>query len=402
MDCLLEKFYMESSGKYKMKLIAGKEGIHRHVSWMHILEDRQIAEFIHGDELVFTTGLTCINKEWLLDLIHSLNEKNACGLVINIGPHIRAIYKEAISLCDYLNFPLLTIPWEIKLVDVTRDFSRQILKAEQRELSVAAAVKNAIFYPQVEEQYLPHLQRAGYDIHGMYQVLMIGVKGEFLQEEVLDWQKNLKNRIHFLNEKSISFSYLNDMAVVFVSTGTERLAPYIDRFLAQIEKENGKNPNVHPYLGLGSFASGVKNLSRSFQHAVAAMGIAKIKNQAMIRYEHMGSYKLLVDGADRATQKEFLQEMLGKLSSYDQKNHTDYLTVLRLYLQYDGSVQKVAQRSFCHRNTINYKIKKITQILDIDFKSNEATMNLLLAFQIYDIIFAENDGGTDFTGAPIS
>ena len=43
-----------------------------------------------------------------------------------------------------------------------------------------------------------------------------------------------------------------------------------------------------------------------------------------------------------------------------------------MYLKYDGSVQKVAEETFVHRNTINYQLAKIKKILGNNLKTFEA------------------------------
>ncbi|MEO1816816.1 MAG: helix-turn-helix domain-containing protein [Acetobacterium sp.] len=44
---------------------------------------------------------------------------------------------------------------------------------------------------------------------------------------------------------------------------------------------------------------------------------------------------------------------------------------MRLYLEHDGSIQAVADASFTHRNTINYRMKKIRQLLNMDLTTME-------------------------------
>ena len=59
---------------------------------------------------------------------------------------------------------------------------------------------------------------------------------------------------------------------------------------------------------------------------------------------------------------------------------------LRMYLEYDGSVQRVAEETFVHRNTINYQLAKVKKILGNDMKTLEDRLNLLLAFCIETLI----------------
>ena len=71
---------------------------------------------------------------------------------------------------------------------------------------------------------------------------------------------------------------------------------------------------------------------------------------------------------------------------YDRDNGTDYMSFLRLYLKYDGSVQRVAQETFVHRNTINYQLAKIKKILGNNLKTFEERFKIILAFEARDVL----------------
>jgi len=59
MAITLEKISKKSDYLYKMKLEAGESGIKNIVQWVHIIEDYDVANFLRGSELVFTTGIEC-------------------------------------------------------------------------------------------------------------------------------------------------------------------------------------------------------------------------------------------------------------------------------------------------------------------------------------------------------
>ena len=47
----------ENCKKYDIKLISGEGGLNNQVSWIHILEEKKMLDFLKGFELVFTTGI---------------------------------------------------------------------------------------------------------------------------------------------------------------------------------------------------------------------------------------------------------------------------------------------------------------------------------------------------------
>ena len=77
--------------------------------------------------------------------------------------------------------------------------------------------------------------------------------------------------------------------------------------------------------------------------------------------------------------------LLGALIQYDARNHTDYLDVLRRYLLTECSIQQTAEQMQVHRNTINYKLRQIREILQTDL-NQEARVKIYLAYLIRDML----------------
>ena len=131
--------------------------------------------------------------------------------------------------------------------------------------------------------------------------------------------------------------------------------------------------------------SGVTSLHRNYKRAVALLPIAEKQDRAMISYRSLGLYQLLLEVEDTKLLKGFYRDTLGLLDDYDEKYQTDYRSTLKSYLDHNASVQEVAKATYVHRNTINYKIKKIKEILrcELDYKDG---LRLLLAFHIKDLL----------------
>ena len=66
---------------YGMKLISGSDGLDSYVRWVHLIEDRDVPNFLHGSELVFVTGIgqQSSDDSWLLDFVRKLRYRSGCG-----------------------------------------------------------------------------------------------------------------------------------------------------------------------------------------------------------------------------------------------------------------------------------------------------------------------------------
>lgn len=140
---------------------------------MHIVEDYNVTDFLHGNELIFTTGIVQKELDCLMEFVISLHAKKISGLVVNLGPYISFIPQEVIAYCEAQGFPLFTVPWEVRLVDVTYDLCHRIVSSEEIEMSLASALKNAIFLPANEESYKPVLERRGFHADASYCVIAV-------------------------------------------------------------------------------------------------------------------------------------------------------------------------------------------------------------------------------------
>ena len=57
MPLSVQSLFNATADLYRLKLLAGKKGLHHPVSWMYYSEDTTTLEFIRGGELVLTTGM---------------------------------------------------------------------------------------------------------------------------------------------------------------------------------------------------------------------------------------------------------------------------------------------------------------------------------------------------------
>lgn len=130
----------------------------------------------------------------------------------------------------------------------------------------------------------------------------------------------------------------------------------------------------------------LRELSVGFRRTAAVLRLAERRNQSPLYYDELSTEKLLISVSDTRVLEEYHRAVLGRLESYDHENGTHFVEILERYLFCDGSVQKVAEEMFVHRNTVNYQINRIKKILGKDLSSMEERMELMLAFQIRDVL----------------
>lgn len=385
MAITLRKLCKYAAENYDMRLLCGEESTSNPVSWIHMLEDPKTASFLHGQELVFVTGVGHGGNEWLTDLAKSLVEHQASGLVLNTGHYIQSVPQELITYCREMHLPLYTVPWKTRIVDITNDFCRKIIKAEESDLSVAGAFRDAIFSPAKAEEFCPVLERREFDLEADYCVAAIALPSPS-EEKSTDYDKAFRmalSRILFNYSDRFNIFRQDKYLIAVVQSFPQEVT---EKAIDSLETACGHLfPDGRIHAGISLNGSRISSLPQSYKRAVALLRIAEKQNKTWISYRDIGVYQLLIEVEDHRVLERYYEDTLGRLEDFDDKNNTDYMTTLRSYLEHNSSVQEVAQASYMHRNTINYKIKRIREILGNDLGYQEG-LKLYLAFLVKEII----------------
>ncbi len=375
MAITLSQLCRNADKKYSMKLIAGKEGIDNSVRWVHMVEDVQVPDFLHGNELIFTTGIGHTGNEWLLPFVKALKENNAVGIVINIGPYINAVPPKVIVYCQENGFPLFTLPWQIHIIDITYDFCRRIIKNEETETSIAESFRNLIFNPQQKEGYSVTLERMGFAENSVYTIIAISAKFG----KTSDFVKNSRPGIVKLlrNSRYPTAVFVQDDALVAIrqNLSIDDEEKFIESLVDADEKLN---------IGISEQGAGYSAVPQCYKQAVSALAVSGITGRCPMMYNEAGVYKLLF-GIERTTLASYVNSVLGTLIQSDSLNSTDYVKVLKTYLECSRSVQQTADILNIHRNTVNNKIKLIRELIGVEM-NDEEEMKLLLAIRAKEVL----------------
>ena len=79
-----------------------------------------------------------------------------------------------------------------------------------------------------------------------------------------------------------------------------------------------------------------------------------------------------------------LHPALKKLAAYDDAYQANMFDTLRVYLENDRNAQRCAKELYLHRNSLQYRIKRIQEIADIDLDDPEERSYLRLSFFLYE------------------
>lgn len=161
----------------------------------------------------------------------------------------------------------------------------------------------------------------------------------------------------------------------------------IESIAEKIHSEKERYISVNKlYVAVSKTNNKLKSLPKTYQIVLRMLRLAVRTDMTPMFYDRLEVKKLILAVDDISLLESIYNENLKKLEVYDRDNGTDYMSFLRLYLKYDGSVQRVAQETFVHRNTINYQLAKIKKILGNSLKTFEERFKIILAFEVRDVL----------------
>jgi len=153
---------------------------------------------------------------------------------------------------------------------------------------------------------------------------------------------------------------------------------------SNIQQEVALNFNgVKINIGIGRYYESIENLPKSYKEALEALNLGKkiVGSGKVIHFNDLGIYKLLLDVSDKNQLKDFALNYLQPLIKQDEQHGTELIATLEAYLRNDKKICKTAKELFVHRNTIRYRIKKISDILGIDMSDGEMLFDIYFSLK---------------------
>lgn len=166
---------------------------------------------------------------------------------------------------------------------------------------------------------------------------------------------------------------------------TQRLKQVV-RLLHQTLAESA--PDGEIAAGVGRVAMGLTALRESFREAERALTLPRqVWEDAQIAFfGDVSLYELLLGVNDPALLNGFCAHWLAPLTQYDAQHHTDLIPTLHAYFENNGNMARTAHVLNIHRNTLVYRLGRITEIVQLDMDDSNVRLNLHLALKVHKML----------------
>ncbi|MDO5519444.1 MAG: PucR family transcriptional regulator ligand-binding domain-containing protein [bacterium] len=373
-------------GMKQAKLAAGNEGTHRLIKGAHVVELIDAEKWIKAGELLFISGVGLENaRQDLFRIIQDVSEKGAAGIVVEVGPYIKEITDDVKELADHLEFPVLALPFEVNISDIISKVFYMIYEKEKGNKALSDFMKEAML--SNENKDLEDKARLlGYDALKGHIAVVWSItsfskenKHPIELEQALPYIRDefsLKEKILYLIEGSCI-----SIIVPYSRETKAMLGNQINKVCVHLKKEFG---NMSVNVGVGTQFHQIRHLRASVSAAKKALNLLAFKEESInvCYYDEMGIYRIFVELKKQNLLKEVMAEEIGVLISYDEKNNTELVHTLELYIQAGCNISKATELLFVHRNTVKQRIKRISELLDCDLSDSNEIFNLQLALKI--------------------
>jgi PucR family transcriptional regulator, purine catabolism regulatory protein len=125
----------------ELGVAAGAEGLGNAVSWLHVSELADPTQFLEGGEFLLTTGLgvgelATTQRAYL----RRLGKHGLAGLGFGIGFGFPEVPAPLVEEADKLAFPVLTVPYEVPFVAITKAAFTHLANEQLEQMTRALAV----------------------------------------------------------------------------------------------------------------------------------------------------------------------------------------------------------------------------------------------------------------------
>lgn len=393
---------MELDIFHNVRLIAGSKGLNRIVSWVYTKHTKTITPWVHGGEFLLVSGYEYGTDEAeLLNLIEEASINKLSGILVEGGINFKEIPISVINKADEQEMPLFFVKGVVSFLEITRDISDLILENKylnKKRISILDQLLNSSSLSEKEVNQLLYSLGISPDCYFLVAVFNISYNNSQLNNHTIDRADNMVNLARSLRKyTSALFERLGLRELYKINLETVDYLIYADNeedllaITEDLKKINRSlNAEQDSYTIYLSFSSVMPNGMNILNGLHEAYFTGNLLNKGLfpdmaMNFSDIGSYQMVFYVEDKKKLILFRDQYLKKLYETDQESSSQLLETLREYLIQNGNMLQTSKKLFIHRNTLQYRIGKIEEIINKDINEFNIKRDLQNAFMILDI-----------------
>lgn len=362
------------------KLIAGKGGLNRPITATEILDfefvqgagmDRD--KVFEGESIILTSLLFAKDNPALItDALRKLDRLNISCFAYK-PVFIHELPQEALDYANDHNFPILEFGGDEFFEDIIMAVNAEIgagsdmAEIEMKLESILDDELNAKETARFARRLNPDFKR---------HIRVVAVMDREMNREEAGHLMKKFSSVEKLSRKA-ALAKCRSGYFIFLSQETDesrRFDALLSDVLAALEIE---------LKAVKSGFSSIKRTDSEFGKAVReafwSCMVADLEETGQRCYEDLGIYRFIVPEINSHNMKEYMEEYLRPLI----EDEGELLRTAKTYVLTGGLLEETADRLYCHKNTVRYRLDRIQEMLDPNSTEKEFFENLALAIRIH-------------------
>ncbi|NMW85735.1 hypothetical protein HKO22_08300 [Peptoniphilus sp. AGMB00490] len=347
----------------ELTLVSGKKGLYRKISCPFVWARKTFDNYMEAEELIFITGAGIeVSEERLNKLVEEGIKLNISGIVFMAGEgFIEKIYESTKALSEKHNFPIFSMSHKTKLVSLTKKIMNAVSMRLNEDifnkihLGKILFDENKILNSQMSTIYqLPFKSNS-------FILIMNKKKGSKIKIEETSIIKVITKKVPIEDFNLINYRHLNEYIYMFSSNDKNVL-----KLIKKIMVEYFNKFKNDFSMGIGRIIdTDEDNIQESYKDA---KNIINFNNNNYTKskfydFEDLKSFRLILEIKDPIVINEYFEETIGRLFNNKNKNSEDLIKTLWEYLINNGNKRETSESLYIHRNTLNYRLEQIEEIL---------------------------------------
>jgi purine catabolism regulator len=163
----------------------------------------------------------------------------------------------------------------------------------------------------------------------------------------------------------------------------------VARALAEnvFEQTHQEYPKARIFCGIGRPAVNLHEWRTSHREALQSLETARrMDEQRPMYFGDLSVHRLLFQIEDHPELERFCRETIGALADYDDKHNSTLVQTLSIYFENLGNLTQTADALYIHRNTLQYRMERITEIAKIDINNPDTRLAVQLALKAFKLL----------------
>lgn len=200
-------------------------------------------------------------------------------------------------------------------------------------------------------------------------------------ETTINWLLRNHNRpalVHIYAEKHVCiFQALKDVS------DTESVHEFARRLKSQVAEEY---EGAKLIAGMSGPATKLSEWPVIYEQALQAMQLGeRLHVGEVVEFGSLGVYQLLGKLEDIQAVREFTEQVIGPLVTYDRQHRSSLVQTIDAYFAHHGNISQTAESLFIHRNTLLYRLERIQELTNHDLNQANMRLAMHLALKLWQL-----------------